>query len=237
MPSTHIIPRILRRQLITQPNPSNPESFILPIRKLLIEFNQQRQNQNGLRNFLSLSSAPESKNPSLYKLVKQFPFVEFVVRPTGGSGILKGFYLNNNRIKTIPVDGLDPNQIQKKVKHALDFLFFLYLMKWPERRSQGAPGQIDRVLEFFQLLTTQSSQFDKKRSNSYWNHQAKNSTHLPGRTRSQSRWRTPKTPLVVTTVPSTTNIIPHSPDSLKSSNKSHRLFSSIRSLLVLFVLM
>ncbi|KAA1065525.1 hypothetical protein PGT21_002093 [Puccinia graminis f. sp. tritici] len=120
MPSTHIIPRILRRQLITQPNPSNPESFILPIRKLLIEFNQQRQNQNGLRNFLSLSSAPESKNPSLYKLVKQFPFVEFVVRPTGGSGILKGFYLNNNRIKTIPVDGLDPNQIQKKIQLLLE---------------------------------------------------------------------------------------------------------------------
>ncbi|KNE92309.1 hypothetical protein PSTG_14269 [Puccinia striiformis f. sp. tritici PST-78] len=122
MPSTHIIPRILRRQLISQPNPSNPESFILPIRKLLIEFNQQRGTQSGLRTFLSLSSPPpsSSKNPSLYQFVKDFPFVEFVVRPTGGSGILKAFYLNNNRIKTIPVDGLDPNQIQNKIQLLLE---------------------------------------------------------------------------------------------------------------------
>ncbi|KNZ50623.1 hypothetical protein VP01_4326g1 [Puccinia sorghi] len=132
MPSTHIVPRLLRRQLITQPNPSSPESFILPIRKLLIEFNQQRKNQAGLRNFLALSSTPDSKNPSLYHFVKAFPFVEFVVKPTGGSGILKGFYrqsiqtrsfcliFNNNRIKTIPVDGLDPNQIQKKIQLLLE---------------------------------------------------------------------------------------------------------------------
>ncbi|KAI9603327.1 hypothetical protein H4Q26_002648 [Puccinia striiformis f. sp. tritici PST-130] len=92
MPSTHIIPRILRRQLISQPNPSNPESFILPIRKLLID----------------------SKNPSLYQFVKDFPFVEFVVRPTGGSGILKAFYLNNNRIKTIP--SMDWILIKSRIK-------------------------------------------------------------------------------------------------------------------------
>ncbi|PLW31548.1 hypothetical protein PCANC_17132 [Puccinia coronata f. sp. avenae] len=120
MPSTHIIPRILRRQLMSQPNPSNPDSFILPIRKLLIEFNQQRKNQAGLRSFLALSSTQDSKNPSLYQFVKAFPFVEFVVRPTGGSGILKGFYLNNNRIKTIPADGLDPNQIQQKIQLLLE---------------------------------------------------------------------------------------------------------------------
>ena len=86
---------------MSQPNPSNPDSFILPIRKLLIEFNQQRKNQAGLRSFLALSSTQDSKNPSLYQFVKAFPFVEFVVRPTGGSGILKGFYRKFIQSKSI----------------------------------------------------------------------------------------------------------------------------------------
>lgn len=101
------------------------------IRKLLIEFNQQRQNQSGLRNFLSLPSDHphpssssfhhgRSQTPNLYRFVKDFPFVEFVVKPTGGSAILKGFYLNNNRTKTIPVDGLDPNQIHHKIQLLLN---------------------------------------------------------------------------------------------------------------------
>ncbi|MBW0463080.1 hypothetical protein O181_002795 [Austropuccinia psidii MF-1] len=113
MPAPHIVPRILRRQLLTQPNRSNPEAFILPIRKLMIEFNQQRANQSGLRDFLASS-------PWFYQIVKSHPFVEFVVKPTGGAGILKGFYLNNNRTKTIPVDNLDPNQIKNKIQILLN---------------------------------------------------------------------------------------------------------------------
>jgi hypothetical protein len=31
--------------------------------------------------------------------------------------IFWGASVNNNRIKTIPADGLDPNQIQQKVEH------------------------------------------------------------------------------------------------------------------------
>lgn len=137
MPAAHIVPRLLRRQLITTPTHADPSKFILPLRKLVFEYNEQRVNQAGLRTYLT--------SAYLFQLASQNPGVEVVVRRAGGAGIAKGFYrglhiwrfltrcppvvctltdlhnlllllaVNNNRTKTVPLDRLDPSQIQRKV--------------------------------------------------------------------------------------------------------------------------
>ncbi|KAG0144319.1 hypothetical protein CROQUDRAFT_47505 [Cronartium quercuum f. sp. fusiforme G11] len=107
MPSPHVVPRLLRRQLITTPTKADPSKFILPLRKLVFEYNEQRANQAGLRAYLTSSY--------LFQVANQNPSVEVVVRRAGGAGIAKGFYLNNNRTKVIPLDRLDPSQIHLKV--------------------------------------------------------------------------------------------------------------------------
>jgi hypothetical protein len=57
--------------------------------------------------------------------------------------------VNNNWIKTIPFDGLAPNQIHKKVEPTLYLLFSFYLVKWLEGRSKEAPSQMDQMDGFF----------------------------------------------------------------------------------------
>ncbi|KAH9820828.1 hypothetical protein DFH28DRAFT_884185 [Melampsora americana] len=112
MPAPHIVPRLLRRQLITTPTKADPSQFILPLRKLVFEFNEQRANQAGLRTYLT--------SAYLFQIASQNPSVEVVVRRAGGAGIAKGFYLNNNRTKTVPLDRLDPSQIHSKVQLLLN---------------------------------------------------------------------------------------------------------------------
>ncbi|CAH7665930.1 hypothetical protein BY996DRAFT_4575407 [Phakopsora pachyrhizi] len=141
MPSPHIVPTILRRQLITSTNRSDPNSFILPIRKVLINFNEERSNQKGLRNYLACLDRDISNQNSLMRLIRSYPNVEFVIRRSAGSGTLKGFYLNNNRTKTIPVDKLDQNQIHSKME------LLLSSSGQKLKNFQRNPVQIDRSNE------------------------------------------------------------------------------------------
>ncbi|EGG01431.1 uncharacterized protein MELLADRAFT_111032 [Melampsora larici-populina 98AG31] len=95
MPAPHIIPRLLRRQLITTPTKADPSQFILPLRKLVFEYNEQRANQAGLRTYLT--------SAYLFQIASENPSVEVVVRRAGGAGIAKGFYCQKLTMRLAPI--------------------------------------------------------------------------------------------------------------------------------------
>lgn len=84
MPAPHTVPRLLRRQLISSPSPSSPQSYILPIRKLLVSYHEKLESHRGLRAWIQ-RHAPA--------IARKFPSVEVVLATHLRRGaLLKGFY-------------------------------------------------------------------------------------------------------------------------------------------------
>ncbi|KAH8928303.1 hypothetical protein BT69DRAFT_1329730 [Atractiella rhizophila] len=97
-----------------QPLPPSYASFRLSCLKLILVYNPKHDSCKQLENFIT--------NPKfLVTIAKQYPEVEFIVRPRTKSitPFLRGVY-SNNRTKMIQVGRLDLMGIREKVKLILD---------------------------------------------------------------------------------------------------------------------
>lgn len=80
----HLLPRLLRRQLKSTATASDPASFVLPIRKLLVSYNEHLPQLRGLYDWIARDAV---------KLAEDFPSVEIVLQTHHRkTGTVKGFY-------------------------------------------------------------------------------------------------------------------------------------------------
>ncbi|WFD06219.1 39S ribosomal protein L51, mitochondrial [Malassezia vespertilionis] len=104
--------RILRHALTTQPQPSGARSaFVLPCRKLVIEYCESQVGSKGTRDYLLQHAA---------NMARTYSGVEFVVTPRPQrQPLARSFYLNG-RSKQVSLQNLEATQVAPKIQQLLD---------------------------------------------------------------------------------------------------------------------
>ncbi|BGO89199.1 hypothetical protein NBRC10512_005967 [Rhodotorula toruloides] len=108
-------PRILRSSLsapLPSTAPSSRSAFILPCKKLVVQYSEIQGSNRGMRDFIGQGLPVD--------IARRYPGVEVVVeRREAKHPVLRGVY-NNGRTKEICVRNLPPNSILAKAQLLLD---------------------------------------------------------------------------------------------------------------------